>query len=78
MILYLASMRQIYDKLESIASETRDADRKPYEPYVRYRHMGAVYRTGGHLVTTVTGMRPVDNRILPYFDGRLRPSYGSF
>jgi hypothetical protein len=27
----------------------RDADRKPYDPYVRYRHTGAVYRTGGHL-----------------------------
>jgi hypothetical protein len=26
-----------------------DADCKLYEPYVRYRHMGAVYCTGGHL-----------------------------
>jgi len=29
------------------------------------------------VVSTVTGIRPVVNRILPYFDGRLRPSYGS-
>jgi hypothetical protein len=27
----------------------RSADRIPYEPYVRYHHMGAVYRPGGHL-----------------------------
>jgi len=27
---------------------TRDADRRPYEPYIRYRHTGAVYRTGAH------------------------------
>jgi hypothetical protein len=27
----------------------RSADRRPYEPYVRYRHTGAVYRTGRHL-----------------------------
>jgi hypothetical protein len=28
-------------------------------------------------VTTVAGIRPVVSRILPYFDGRKRPSYGS-
>jgi hypothetical protein len=27
----------------------RSADRTPYEPYVQYRHTGAVYRPGGHL-----------------------------
>ena len=27
----------------------RSADRTPYEPYVRYRHTGAVYRPGAHL-----------------------------
>ena len=27
----------------------RDVNRRPYEPYVRHRNTGAVYRTGGHL-----------------------------
>jgi hypothetical protein len=29
--------------------QDKDADRRPHEPYVRYRHTGTVYRTGGHL-----------------------------
>jgi hypothetical protein len=47
---------------------------RPYEPYVRYR---LPYRWTFGIVTTVAGIRPVVNHILPYFDGRKRPSDGS-
>ena len=30
------------------------------------------------IVTTVTGIWPVVNRTLPYFDGHLQPSYAFF
>jgi hypothetical protein len=42
----------------------------PYKPYVQYRHMVTIYRTGGHFELVVT-------HTSPYFYGRLQPSYGS-
>jgi len=53
---------------------TVDRTSRMYGTVIRYR---LPYRWTFGIVTTVAGIRPVVNRILPYFDGRKRPSDGS-